>query len=85
MAGLESVRRDCEIFDEGMGKTPSEELQYEELRRRLMKLKALGLLNTVRPLLNKFGAKQLDDLHPKHYASFRAGLMRMGRKVGGAA
>ena len=50
-----------------------------------MKLKALGLLYTVRPLLNKFGAKQLDDLHPKHYASFRAGLMRMGRKVGGAA
>ncbi len=85
MAGLESVRRDCEIFDEGMGKTPSEELQYEELRRRLKKLRVLGILNSVRPLLDKYGAKQLDDLHPKHYASFRAGLMRMGRKVVGAA
>lgn len=85
MAGLESVRRDCVVFDEGIGKTPSEELQYEELRRRLTKLKVLGILNTVRPLLDRYGAKQLDDLHPRHYASFRAGLMRMGRKVGGAA
>ncbi len=85
MAGLESVRRDCVVFDEGIGKTPSETLQYEELRRRLTKLKVLGLLNTVRPLLDKFGAKQLDDLHPKHYASFRAGLMRLGRKVVRAA
>jgi len=85
MAGLESVRRDCEAFNEGMGKSPSEQLQYDELLRRLSKLKVLGILNTVRPLLDKFGAKQLDDLHPKHYASFRAGLMRLGRKVEGAA
>lgn len=85
MEGLESVRRDCEVFDEGMRKTPSEELQYEELRRRLTKLKALGILNTVRPLLDRFGAKQLEDLHPSLYASFRAGLMRLGRRAGVAA
>lgn len=85
MAGLESVRRDCVVFDKGMGKTPSEEVQYEELNRRLKKLNVLGILDTVRPLLDKFGAKQIYDLHPKHYASFRAGLMRLGRKVVRAA
>ena len=87
MAGLESVRRDAAFFDEGMavlGKTPSEELQCEELCRRLLKLKKLGLLHLVRPLLDKFDAKQFDDLHPKHYAKFRAGLMRLGIKQGKA-
>lgn len=85
MAGLDAVRRDCEAFNEGIGKSPSEQLQYEELGRRLKKLQTLGVINAVRPLLDKYGAKQIDDLHPNHYASFRAGLMRLGRKVGRAA
>jgi len=85
MAGLESVRRDGGIFAEHMGKTASEEAQYDELGRRLAKLQKLGLLHLVRPLLDKYDAKQLVDLHPQHYPKFRAGLMRLGIKKGRVA
>jgi len=88
MAGLESVRRDAAFFTEGiatLGKTPSEELQFEELGRRLAKMQKLGLLHLVRPLLDKYDAKQLVDLHPQHYPKFRAGLMRLGIKKGRVA
>ena len=83
MSGLEAVRRDCVLLEAGMEKTPSEEMQYDELCRRLRKLSALGLLHCVRPLLDKYGVKQIDQLHPRHYASFRAGLMRLGRAMEG--
>ncbi len=82
MSGLNSMRRDMGTFDEWLkAKTPSEELQYTELCQRLQKLQKLGLLHTVRPLLDKYGAKQIDDLHPRHYAGFRGGLMRLGIKM----
>jgi len=81
MNGLTNMRRDMEFFDALVdGKTPSEQLQFDELKRRLQKLQAItGTLAPVRPLLDKFGAKQLDDLHPRYYASFRAHLMRLSR------
>ncbi len=85
MAGLESIRRDGALFTEHMGKTASEEVQYDELGRRLAKLQRLGMLHLVRPLLDKYGAKQLNDLHPRDYPKFRAGLMRLGIKKGRAA
>ena len=55
-------------------------MQYDELTRRLTRLKSvLGNLNAVRPLLEEFGAHQIDDLHPRHYPSFRGKLMRLTR------
>ena len=87
MNGLTGMRRDMEFFDALVdGKTPSEQMQFDELKRRLVKLQATtGTLTPVRPLLDKYGAKQLDDLHPRHYASFRAYLMLLSRGLGKAA
>lgn len=84
MNGLTNMRRDMEVFDVLVdGKTPSEAMQYDELKRRLLKLQTVtGTLAPVRPLLDKFGAKQIDDLHPRYYASFRAHLMRLSRGLG---
>jgi hypothetical protein len=73
------------VFNEGAPKSPSESLQYDEICRRLQKLQKLGLLGAVRPLLDKYDAKQIDTLHPRHYGAFRAGLMRLGVKKGRAA
>lgn len=65
---------------EVLHRTPSEVQQFNELTMRIRKLnEILGTLQPVRPLLDKFGAKQLDDLHPKYYASFRAGLLKLTR------
>lgn len=84
MNGLTAMRRDMEVFNVLLdGKTPSEQMQFDELKRRLLKMQAItGTLAPVRPLLDKYGAKQLDDLHPRHYASFRAHLMRLSRGLG---
>ena len=84
MNGLTNMRRDMDVFDALVdGKTPSEQMQYDELKRRLLKLQeTIGTLAPVRPLLDKFGARQFDDLHPHYYASFRAYLMRLSRGLG---
>lgn len=79
VGGLSGARRDMEIFDKHGPKTLSEEMQYDELDRRCMKLAGIVGPDRIFELLQAFDTKTLSELHPRHYASFRGKLMRLTR------
>ena len=79
MGGLCSTRCDMELFDKHGPKTRSEEMQYDELNRRCMKLAGIVGAKRIFELLQEFDTKTLSELHPRHYASFRGKLMRLTR------
>ena len=79
VGGLGGTRRDMELFDKHCPKTRSEEMQYDELNRRCMKLAGIVGPDRIFVLLQAFSTKTLSELHPQHYASFRAKLIRLTR------
>lgn len=79
MGGLCSTRRDMEMFDKYGPKTRSEEMQYDDLNRRCMKLAGIVGAGRIFKLLQEFDTKTLSELHPRHYASFRGKLLRLTR------
>ena len=79
VGGLTGARRDMEMFDKYGPKTRSEEMQYDELNRRCMKLAGIVGAERILKLLQEFDTKTLSELHPRHYASFRGKLMRLTR------
>lgn len=78
IVGLNSVRSNMALFDAGV-KTPSEQMQYDELDRRCVKLATVIGPEKIFSLLKEFGAGKLTDLHPSHYCSFRGKLLRLSR------
>lgn len=79
VGGLGGMRRDMELFDKHSPKTRSEEMQYEELNRRCLKLAGIVGADRIFELLQSFGTNTLSELHPRHYASFRGKLLRLTR------
>ena len=79
VGGLTGARRDMEMFDKYGPKTRSEEMQYDELNRRCMKLAGIVGAERIFKLLQELDTKTLSELHPRHYASFRGKLMRLTR------
>ena len=79
VGGLGGMRRDMEMFDKHGPKTRSEEMQYDELNRRCLKLAGIVGPDRVFELLQAFDTKTLSELHPNHYASFRGKLLRLTR------
>ncbi len=79
VGGLSGTRRDMEMFDKHGPKTRSEEMQYDELNRRCLKLAGIVGPDRIFELLQAFDTKTLSELHPRHYASFRGKLLRLTR------